>query len=131
MFAYTGTLRANSQVDLKRELVCKTLARAVVQRGELDGRGVVEGGAAEEGSAVQVDPIKSTLKAPGNYLLKVRYDGPLSTFAFKCKLRRYKEASFGDEHAEQKLNDRRTSASRLYSGRGLHSSTSQLNLSRF
>lgn len=27
-----------------------------------------------------------------------------------------KKASFGDEHAEAKLNDRRTSASRLYSG---------------
>jgi len=41
------------------------------------------------GKAVQVDPIKPTLKAPGSMLLKLRYDGPLSEFAFNFNLRRY------------------------------------------
>jgi len=41
------------------------------------------------GRAVQVDPIKPTLKAPGTKRLKVKYDKPLSKFAFKFNLRRY------------------------------------------
>ena len=41
------------------------------------------------GGAVQVDPIKPTLKAPGIKLLKLEYDNPLSKFAFKINLRRY------------------------------------------
>ena len=40
---------------------------------------------------MQVDPIKLTLKAPGMKLLKLKYDKPLSKFAFKFKLRRYTE----------------------------------------
>ena len=40
---------------------------------------------------MQVDPIKSTLKAPGIKLLKLKYDEPLSNFAFKFNLRRYIE----------------------------------------
>jgi hypothetical protein len=34
------------------------------------------------GRAVQVDPIKPVLKAPGSILLKQRCDGPLSNVAF-------------------------------------------------
>ena len=45
------------------------------------------------GRAVQVVLIKPTLKAPGYMLLKLRYDGPLSEFAFKFNLRRYTMAS--------------------------------------
>ena len=41
------------------------------------------------GKAVQVDPIKPTLKAPGIQLLNLTYDIPLSNFAFKFNLRRY------------------------------------------
>ena len=41
------------------------------------------------GRAVQVDPIKPTLKAPGTTRLKLQYDGPLSKFAFKFNLRQY------------------------------------------
>jgi hypothetical protein len=37
---------------------------------------------------VQVDPIKPTLKAPGIKLLKLKYDEPLSNFAFNFNLRR-------------------------------------------
>jgi hypothetical protein len=39
--------------------------------------------------AVQVDPIKPKLKAPGTKRLKLRSDEMLSTFGFKFKLRRY------------------------------------------
>jgi hypothetical protein len=46
------------------------------------------------GRAVQVDPIKPTLKAPGIKLLKLKYDKPLSSFALKFYLRRYTLASF-------------------------------------
>jgi len=46
---------------------------------------------------VQVDPIKAVLKAPGSVLLKLRYDGPLSNFAFRINSRRYSEvAPVGD-----------------------------------
>ena len=44
------------------------------------------GGAA--GGALQVDPIKLTLKAPGSERLKLKYDEPLSNVAFKFNLRR-------------------------------------------
>ena len=47
------------------------------------------------GRAVQVDPIKTTLKAPGIKLLKLKYDKPLSNFAFKFNLRRYTSGSSG------------------------------------
>ena len=40
---------------------------------------------------MQVDPLKPMLKAPGTKRLKLRYDEPLSNFAFKINLRRYSE----------------------------------------
>ena len=43
----------------------------------------------DNGRAVQVDPIKPTLKAPGTKRLKLKYDELLSSFAFKFNLRRY------------------------------------------
>jgi hypothetical protein len=42
-----------------------------------------------KGRAVQVDPIKPTLKAPGTKRLNLQYDELLSIFAFKFNLRRY------------------------------------------
>jgi hypothetical protein len=44
------------------------------------------------GRAVQVDPIKPTLKAPGTKRLKLKHDEPLSRFAFKFNLRRFNSA---------------------------------------
>jgi len=44
------------------------------------------------GRAVQVDPIKPTLKAPGTKCLKLKYDEPLPIFAFNFNLHRYNEA---------------------------------------
>jgi len=41
------------------------------------------------GRAVQVDPIKPTLKAPGIELLKLKFDESLSNFGFNFNLRRY------------------------------------------
>ena len=41
------------------------------------------------GRAVQVDPIKHPLKAPGTKRLKVKYDETLSKFAFNFNLHRY------------------------------------------
>ena len=38
---------------------------------------------------MQVDPVKPTLKAAENKLLKLKYDAPLSNFALKFNLRRY------------------------------------------
>jgi hypothetical protein len=43
----------------------------------------------DHGRAVQVDPIKPTLKPPGNKSLKLNSDEPLSSSGFECKLRRY------------------------------------------
>jgi len=43
----------------------------------------------EPGRAVQVQPMKSVLKAPGSMLLKLRPDGLLSFFSFEFNWRRY------------------------------------------
>ena len=40
---------------------------------------------------MHVEPMRPVLKAPGSILLKVRYDGPLSKFAFNFNLGRYIE----------------------------------------
>jgi hypothetical protein len=72
---------------------------------------------------VQVDPIKRNLKPPGTKRLKRKCDEPPSNFAFKFKLRRYIMAA-------AKLKAAATIASAGVAGRGLHSSTFQLNLSR-
>ena len=48
--------------------------------------------------AVQVDPIKPTLKAPGSQRLKLKCDTLLSTSAFNFNLRRY---STGEETGEE------------------------------
>jgi hypothetical protein len=49
-------------------------------------------GGGQLGRTVQVDPMKPTLKAPVSMLLKLRYDGPVSSFAFKFNLRRHNSA---------------------------------------
>ena len=67
--------------------------------------------------AVQVDPIKPKLKPPGTHRLKLKCDTLLSNYAFKFNLRRY--------------NLSRVLNSQTADGRGLHSSTILLNLSRF
>ena len=41
---------------------------------------------------MQVDPIKYTFKAPGTTHLNLKYDNPLSNFAFNSNARRYTEA---------------------------------------
>jgi len=68
--------------------------------------------------AVQVATIKPTLKAPGIKLLELKYYKPLSNFAFKINLCRYTLGTAGVDALRQR-------------GRGLHSFTSQLNLSAF
>jgi hypothetical protein len=45
------------------------------------------------GRAVQVDPVKSTLKAPGTKRLKLECEESLSNFAFKFNLCRYTKPS--------------------------------------
>jgi len=64
----------------------------------------------QPGKAVQADPIKPTLKAPGIKLLKLKYDTPLSNFALKFSMRRYNlvfiylnlEEGAGRTHAPRK-----------------------------
>jgi len=58
------------------------------------GAGGASGGERERGvyplgRAVQVDPIKPTLKVAGSQRLKLEYDEPPSNFTFKFKSRRY------------------------------------------
>jgi len=55
------------------------------------GPGAARGraGVLPPGGAVQVEPIKPTLKAPGIKLSKPKYGKPLSFFGFKFNLRRY------------------------------------------
>ena len=47
------------------------------------------------GRAVQIDPMKPTLKAPGTKRLKLQYDEPPSNFAFKFISRRYTGGAWG------------------------------------
>ena len=58
------------------------------------GGGCRADGGTPPGRAVQVDPIKPTLKAPGSGRLKLKCDEPLSNFAFKFNLRRYTQAAW-------------------------------------
>ena len=108
------------------------------------------------GRAVQVDPIKPTLKSPGAKRLKLICDDPLSNFAFNFNLRRYNTVldcfsrkwrlagAWGFHSSTSQLNvitwrsnnPRTTSThhrliSCQHSARGLHSSTSQLNVRTF
>jgi len=58
------------------------------------GGGCARAGArVEQGRAVQVDPIKPTLKAPGSERLKLKCDEVLSSVAFNFSLRRYSKAT--------------------------------------
>jgi hypothetical protein len=49
----------------------------------------------DHGRAVQVEPMKSVLKAPGAMLLKLRYDELLLLFPFNYSLRQYTVACSG------------------------------------
>ena len=89
--------------------------------------------------------MKSVLKAPGIQLLKLKCDEPLSNFGFNFNLRLYNTALLGG--GVYLLGEKATLASGAQAlitnnfasidpdistrGRGFHSSTSQLNLSRF
>ena len=55
---------------------------------------VIIGIGALRGRAVQVDPMKPMLKAPGTKRLYLKYDKLVSTFAFKFNLRRYTASPF-------------------------------------
>jgi len=79
------------------------------------------------GKAVQVDPIKPTLKAPGTYALKPQYDKLLSRFAFEFQVA---PLQLGIDLESLKIVE----APRVVLTVGgflLLSSTSQLNLSWF
>ena len=81
---------------------------------------------------MQVDPIKPTLKAPGSKRLKLEDEKMLSNFAFKFHLRRYTWDGLGATRlAFDKFGSMLayTKCEVQTSGRGLHSSTFQLNLS--
>ena len=58
---------------------------------------MVDGGDGGLGRAVQVGPMKSTLKAPGSKLLKLEHEIMLSNFAFNFNLRRYTSVHDSDQ----------------------------------
>ena len=92
--------------------MCKPLvggdARAGPARPKRAGRSA-------HGRAAQAEPMKTMLKAPGTTRLDLAYDKLLSNFGFNFKLRRYTMVLAEDPQE---------------AGRGLHSFTFQLNLSR-
>jgi hypothetical protein len=65
-----------------------TCAAKLRQRRDLDGQ-VVEAGRVHVGKAVQAEPMKPTLKAPGSKRLKLKSDEPRSNVDFNCNVRRY------------------------------------------
>jgi hypothetical protein len=80
-------------------------------------------GALYPARAVQVDPIKPTLKAPGTKRLKLKHDKLLSSFAVNFNLRRYDPAFLSMMLA--------SGAPPALAAGPAHSSTAHLNLSRF
>ena len=70
---------------------------------------------------MQVDPSKSTLKAPGCGRFKLKCDDLLSNVAYNVNLRRYTMEESAPVCVAAEEDDEL--------GRGLHSFTSQLNLS--
>jgi len=87
---------------------------------------------------VQLDPIKPKLKPPRTKRLKLECDELLSIFAFNFNLRRFMMGSdllYEAHHAAvlpAVIRRRLAAGGRCrVVGRGLHSSASQLNLSRF
>jgi len=89
---------------------------------------------------LQVDPFKPALTPPGTKRLILKCYEAVSDFAFNLNLRRYTEWH-GWLHQmidDRGLKDAKTPVVQVkfvphgyVTGRGLHSSTSQLNLSRF
>jgi hypothetical protein len=63
--------------------------------------------------------------------LKLKYDEPLSKFAVKSNMRRYTLGAEGGAGSESPIDVTQSSGQLLvvHPGMGLHSSTSQLNLS--
>jgi hypothetical protein len=59
---------------------------------------------------MQFAPIKTKLKAPGTKRLKLKYDGPVSNFAFKTNLRLYTKRVLDDSHACKPFAEQRTAA---------------------
>jgi len=88
---------------------------------------------------VQVDSIKIVLKAPMVPALELQYVKVLSNFAFKVNLRRYSAGLGAGPGAGRRdlcppcyaVHAKRHTRLDGGSGRGLHSSTPQLNLSCF
>jgi hypothetical protein len=74
---------------------------------------------------VQIELIKPKLKPPGTKHLKRKCDKLLSNFAFNFNLRRYTMGLPVGRHIAA------TNANGAVHGRGLHSSTCQLNVSTF
>ena len=72
---------------------------------------------------VQVDHFTPALKAPVSHSLKLNYDEMLSNVAFKFNMRRHSLVHMLDHRLM------REDIVLLLVGRGLHSSTFQLNLS--
>ena len=86
---------------------------------------------------MQVDPIKPTLKALRIKLLKLKYDKPLSIFAFNFNLRRHNLDASGSRPNSRVLamlrdfNGDGVDELTEMMGRGLRSLTSELNLRTF
>ena len=81
------------------------------------------------GRAVKLYPIKPTLKAPGIKHLKLTYDKPLSKFALKFNLRCYSPVPVDKSVVGLMAKDTEPVIEQvLVTGRGLLSSTFQLNL---
>ena len=55
---------------------------------------------------MQLEPFKPTLKAPGTYLLKLKYDEVFPGFAFNFNLRRYTKAFYNFNLAAHQVGRR-------------------------
>jgi len=130
---------------------CLQLQLAQLKRGPGEHHA---GASTALGRVVQVDPMNPKLKPPGTKRLKPKCDGKLSTSAFKFNSRRYdldgKYSVFAEVvsgfdvllEVNALFEPRKLAAAAARaagggggggggSGRGLHSSTFQLNLGRF
>ena len=71
------------KINLRRYITVSGLGEGITVLATLTHLNAVTG------RAVQVDPMKPTLKAPGSECLQLKYAYLLSTYAFKFNLRRY------------------------------------------
>jgi hypothetical protein len=79
--------KVEAAVDFDQSVAAEMGSTPILSLGGDGGGG--RGGGGDPGKAVHVETMKPVLKAHGTEHLKLKYDEPVSNFAFRFNLRRY------------------------------------------